>query len=81
MENQVWCITGSFENFKPRSLAGNEIVLRGGRTVSTITGKTTHLLAGEAAGSKLIKAEQAGIKIVSESEFLSMLEQNVNDRK
>ena len=73
MENQVWCITGSFENFKPRSLAGKEIEIRGGRTVASITGKTTHLLAGESAGSKLEKAQQAGIKIITESEFIRML--------
>ncbi len=48
-EGQVWCITGSFENFKPRTLAGEEIVKRGGRTVSAVTGKTTHLLAGESS--------------------------------
>ena len=73
MENQVWCITGSFENFKPRSLAGKEIEIRGGRTVSSITGKTTHLLAGESAGSKLEKAQQAGIKIVRENDFMQLL--------
>lgn len=56
MEKQVWCITGSFVNYKPRSLAGKEIEIRGGRTVSSITGKTTHLLAGESAGSKLKKS-------------------------
>ena len=73
MENQVWCITGSFANFKPRSLAGREIEIRGGRTVSSITGKTTHLLAGEEAGSKLKKAQQAGITIVTEKDFIKML--------
>ncbi len=73
MEKQVWCITGSFVNYKPRSLAGKEIEIRGGRTVSSITGKTTHLLAGESAGSKLKKAEQTGIKIVNEEDFLELL--------
>jgi DNA ligase (NAD+) len=70
---QTWCITGSFENFKPRSLAADEIGKRGGKTTSTVTGKTTHLLAGEAAGSKLIKAEKFGTKIITENIFMEML--------
>jgi len=37
-----------------------------------VTGKTTHLLAGEGAGSKLRKAEETGTEIVSEDEFLAM---------
>ncbi len=76
MKNQVWCITGSFSNFKPRSEAAKEIEKRGGRTVSSITGKTTHLLAGESAGSKMKKAENAGIKIITEDIFLEMISEN-----
>lgn len=67
---QVWCVTGSFEHFKPRSRATDEIEARGGRTVSSVTGKTTHLLAGSGAGSKLQKAQSLGVEIVSEEEFL-----------
>jgi DNA ligase (NAD+) len=76
MEGQVWCITGSFERYKPRSEAGKEIVKRGGRTVTQITGKTTHLLAGSSAGSKLKKAEELSVKIVTEEKFLSMLQES-----
>ncbi len=71
---QVWCITGSFENFNPRSKALKEIEKRGGRTVSSVTSKTTHLLAGSGGGSKRAEAERLGVKIVSEKEFLSLLE-------
>ena len=73
MENQVWCISGSFENFKPRSEAGKEIEKRGGRIVSQVTGKTTHLLAGSSPGSKLQKAELIGAVIVNEADFLEIL--------
>ena len=73
MENQVWCISGSFENFIPRSEAGKEIEKRGGRTVSQVTGKTTHLLAGSSPGSKLQKAELIGAVIVNEADFLEIL--------
>ena len=70
---QVWCVTGSFGSFNPRSKAMKEVEARGGRTVSSVTGKTTHLLAGKAAGSKLAKAESLGVTIVTEEEFLVLL--------
>ncbi len=70
---QTWCITGSFEKFKPRTLAEGEIQKRGGRTTSTVTGKTTHLLAGESAGSKLLKAQNIGTTIISENDFMELL--------
>ena len=73
MKGQRWCITGQFHNFKPRSKAGLEIEKRGGVIVSAVSKKTTHLLAGEKAGSKLTKAKSSGTKIVSEDEFLALL--------
>jgi len=72
-EGQVWCITGSFKNFKPRETAMEEVKKRGGKVVSQVTGKTTHLLVGENPGSKLEKASQVGAKLVTEEEFLKML--------
>ena len=74
--NQIWCITGSFENYKPRSLAGDEITKRGGKTTTSVTGKTTHLLAGNSSGSKLTKAQNLGTSIVTENEFMEMLIKN-----
>ncbi len=76
---QVWCVTGSFKNFKPRSLAADEIEKRGGRTVSAVTGKTTHLLAGSGGGSKLSKAASLGIPVVSEEVFIKMLRNREGD--
>ncbi|MBN2551697.1 MAG: NAD-dependent DNA ligase LigA [Spirochaetales bacterium] len=72
-EGQTWCVTGSFESFKPRDLAMEEIKRRGGRVTSGITSRTTHLLAGSAAGSKLEKARELGVRVVGEAEFLEML--------
>ncbi len=72
-EGQVWCVTGSFDSFKPRSRAMDEVKRRGGRTVSDVSGSTTHLLAGEAGGSKLDRARELGVTIVSEKEFLELL--------
>lgn len=70
---QVWCITGSFEQFRPRTLAAEEIRKRGGLVVSAIGRTTTHLLAGTDSGSKLKRAEDREIKVVREAEFLDLL--------
>jgi DNA ligase (NAD+) len=71
---QRWCVTGSFETFKPRSKAMDEVKRLGGEVVSDVSSKTTHLLAGESAGSKLDKARKLGIQVVSEAEFLGLLD-------
>lgn len=71
---ESWCITGSFEAFQPRSRAADEIKARGGTVVSDVSGKTTHLLAGANAGSKREKAENLGVQIVVEEEFIARLE-------
>ncbi len=71
--DQSWCITGSFEQYNPRSLAGVEIKKRGGKVVSSVSGKTTHLLAGVGAGSKLSKAESLGVVVISEEQFIELL--------
>jgi DNA ligase (NAD+) len=70
---QTWCVTGSFEHFKPRELAMEEVKRRGGRVTSSVTTKTTHLLAGPGGGSKLEKARELGVQVVDEAEFLKML--------
>lgn len=70
---QTWCVTGSFDHFKPRSLALQAIEERGGRTTSSVTGKTTHLLAGHAPGSKLDQAQRLSVEIVNEEQFIALL--------
>jgi len=73
-EGQVWCVTGSFEHFKPRDRAMDEVKKRGGRVVSSVSGSLTHLLVGENPGSKFEKAKKLNTAIVTEKEFLEMLE-------
>ena len=69
---QFVVLTGTLENYK-RSEAQKLIEERGGECQSSVTAKTTLVIAGEAAGSKLDKAKKLGIKIIDESEFTSML--------
>ena len=71
---QNWCVTGSFARFRPRDLATQAIKERGGRVTAGVTSRTSHLLAGRAAGGKLGKAERLGVTVVSEEEFLRLLE-------
>ena len=73
-EGQSWCVTGSFDRFKPRDLAMDEVKKRGGKCVAQVSGSTTHLLAGAGAGSKLAKAKSLGVTIVTEEEFLRTIE-------
>jgi DNA ligase (NAD+) len=45
----------------------------GGKASSSVSKKTSYVLAGEAAGSKLTKAEELGLKIIDENEFKNMI--------
>ena len=58
--------------FFPREEASDIIEKFGGKTSSSVSKKTTYLLAGEDAGSKLTKAQSLGIQIISEKEFEEM---------
>ena len=69
---QFVVLTGALENYK-RSEAQKLIEERGGECQSSVTAKTTLVIAGEAAGSKLDKAKKLGIKIIDESTFTEML--------
>ena len=47
---------------------------RGGKASSSVSKKTDFVLAGEKAGSKLDKAHALGVRVITEAEFISMLE-------
>ena len=66
-------LTGSLTAFK-RSEAQKLIEERGGVCQSSVTAKTTLVIAGEEAGSKLEKAKKLGIKIIDEATFQEMLQ-------
>lgn len=70
-------LTGTLQNYK-RSDAQKIIEANGGECLSSVTGKTTLVIAGEAAGSKLDKAKKAGIRIIDEAQFKEMVEKAEN---
>ncbi len=72
-KDQVWCVTGSFEKFQPREKAMEIVTEYGGKKVSSVSSKITHLLYGPGAGSKLQKAEELGKVTIDEATFLKML--------
>ena len=73
-EGKTFVLTGTLPTMK-RSEASRLIEAHGGKTSSSVSKKTSYVLAGEEAGSKLTKAQTLGIPILSEEEFLAMLNQ------
>jgi DNA ligase (NAD+) len=73
--DQSIVFTGSFQNFsreKAKALAEN----LGAHVSSSVSAKTSFVIAGENAGQKLDRAKKLGLKIISEEEFLKILENN-----
>lgn len=70
-EGKTFVLTGSLTKYT-RNEASDLIEKFGGKTSSSVSKKTDYVLAGEDAGSKLIKARDLGIQIISEEEFENM---------
>ena len=64
--------TGKLENFT-RSGINDKITSIGARAGSSVTGKIDYLICGEKPGSKLAKAKELGIPVLTEQEFLEMI--------
>ncbi|MGN0528645.1 MAG: NAD-dependent DNA ligase LigA, partial [Eubacterium sp.] len=71
-EGMTFVLTGTLPTLK-RAEAGKIIESFGGKTSSSVSKKTTFVLAGEAAGSKLDKANALGVEVIDESRFLEMI--------
>ena len=69
----TFVLTGTLPTMK-RDEAAAIIEKHGGKTASSVSKKTTVVLAGEDAGSKLTKAQALGIRIIDEATFIQMLE-------
>ncbi|CAN6959652.1 NAD-dependent DNA ligase LigA [Psychrobacter okhotskensis] len=74
LDGQTWVITGALDSMA-RDEAKAKLQALGAKVSGSISAKTTALLAGDKAGSKLTKAEKLGVKVVSEDEFLVLLQQ------
>ncbi len=68
----TFVLTGTLPTLK-RNEAGKIIESFGGKTSSSVSKKTDYVLAGEEAGSKLTRAQDLGVKIITEAEFLEMI--------
>ena len=68
-------VTGTLPTLS-RNDAKNLIEAHGGKAAGSVSKKTDYVLAGEAAGSKLVKAQELGITIIDEAEFLQLIGAN-----
>ena len=71
-QGKTFVLTGTLPTMT-RSEAGALVEKYGGKVSSSVSKKTSYVLAGEDAGSKLTKAQQLGIAVISEKEFMDMI--------
>ena len=70
---KIFVLTGTLERFT-RDEATRMIEDRGGKASGSVSKKTTYVVAGEAAGSKLRKAQELGVPVLTEEEFLHLMD-------
>lgn len=68
----TFVLTGALSSMT-RDEAAEKIKARGGKVTSSVSKKTGAVIAGTDAGSKLTKANELGVRVIGESEFLEML--------
>lgn len=72
-EGQIFVLTGALDKYSRKD--AEEIIEKfGGKTSSSVSKKTSYVLAGEDSGSKLTKARDLGITVISEAEFDEMIQ-------
>ncbi|MDO8446910.1 MAG: NAD-dependent DNA ligase LigA [Deltaproteobacteria bacterium] len=71
LEGKTFVFTGALKGFT-RDEAESLVESKGGRPTSSVSKKTDYVVAGEEAGSKLDKARELGVKVITEEEFASL---------
>ena len=71
-EGMIFVLTGGLENYS-RKEAEDIIEKFGGKTSSSVSKKTSYVLAGEDSGSKLVKAQSLGVTVITEQDFINMI--------
>ena len=71
-EGMIFVLTGGLENYS-RKEAEEIIENFGGKTSSSVSKKTSYVLAGEDSGSKLTKAQSLGVTVITEQDFINMI--------
>lgn len=72
LTGETWVVTGTLGSMG-RDEAKDKLIALGAKVAGSVSAKTTRLLAGEKAGSKLEKAQKLGITVVLEDEFLALI--------
>lgn len=72
LAGKTFVLTGTLQNMT-RDEASEKIKSLGGKTSSSVSKNTSYVVAGDSPGSKLVKAQNLGVIILSEDEFLNMI--------
>ena len=71
-EGKIFVLTGALDKYSRKE--AEEIIEKfGGKTSSSVSKKTSYVLAGEDSGSKLVKANELGVTVISENDFEEMI--------
>ncbi len=73
LSGKTFLVTGTLEHYS-REEAKEIIEINGGKVLSAVSKNLTYLIVGESPGSKVEKAKKAGIAVLSENEFLAMIQ-------
>ena len=72
LQGKIFVFTGTLDSMT-RDEAGDKVKSLGGRVSNSVSAKTSYVVAGDKTGSKFVKAEKLGVKILTEQEFLELV--------